>query len=159
MLFVSWLHIHRIAIHYCRAVVLKRFGFAAYCKTYKYFLARFVYKIRNVSIYFKLGIKIKIMFVIILYTNWFLLIFKIYIATSCGAPFENHCCRVYSRLSVITKGKRRTNNRQTMDNPSFGCDRETMLIAEHRNSKMYVQLPTCSIISKIPRLMDKVYWT
>jgi hypothetical protein len=60
------------------AVVLKLFWFTAHCKTYNNFLAHFVYKIKNILIYFKLWIKIKIMDVIHLYTNGFPLIFKIY---------------------------------------------------------------------------------
>jgi hypothetical protein len=56
-----------------------------------------VYKIKNILIYFKLGIKINIIDVINLYTNGFLLIFKIYFhdirGTPCGAPFENHCVK------------------------------------------------------------------
>jgi hypothetical protein len=56
----------------------KLFWFAAHRKTYKKFLVHFVHKIKNILIYFKLGIRIKIMAAINLYTNGFLLIFKIY---------------------------------------------------------------------------------
>jgi hypothetical protein len=68
-----------------RPVVLKHFWFAAHCKTYTNFLAHFVYKNKNILIYFKLWIKFSITF----------LIFAAHLATSCGAPFENHWSRLY----------------------------------------------------------------
>jgi hypothetical protein len=61
-----------------REVALKLFWFTVHCKTYTNVLAYFVYKIKNILIYFKLWIKIKIMDVINRYTNGFPLIFKIY---------------------------------------------------------------------------------
>jgi hypothetical protein len=47
------LFIYRV-IRMSLTVVLKRFGFAGHCKTYTNFLAHFVYKIKNILIYFKL---------------------------------------------------------------------------------------------------------
>jgi hypothetical protein len=69
-----------------KPVVLKLFWFAAYCKLYKKFLAALVYKIKNILIYFKLWIQIKIMDVIELYTNGSLLIFKAYFRNIRGTP-------------------------------------------------------------------------
>jgi hypothetical protein len=69
-----------------KAVVLKLFWFAAHCKTYKNFLTHFVYKVKNILIYFKLWIKI----IINLYKNGFL-IFKIYFHSIHGTP--NHLLR------------------------------------------------------------------
>jgi hypothetical protein len=37
-----------------RSVVFKLFWFTAHCKTHKNFLVHFVYKIKNILIYFKL---------------------------------------------------------------------------------------------------------
>jgi hypothetical protein len=63
------------------------------CAIYTNFLAHLVYKIKNILIYFKPRIKIKIMDLINLCTNGFILIFKIYFHSIRGAPFENQCSR------------------------------------------------------------------
>jgi hypothetical protein len=46
------------------------------------------------------------------------------------------------------KGKKMKNKRKMMDNPSFGCHWETMMIIEYRNLKMYAENAICSIIMK-----------
>jgi hypothetical protein len=72
-----------------KAAVLKLFWFAAHCKTYN-FLAHFVYKIKNTFIYFKLLIKISIEVGFFSFLKYAFTIFAAHLATSCGAPFENH---------------------------------------------------------------------
>jgi hypothetical protein len=66
---------------------------------HKNFLAHFVYKIKNIFIYFKLWIQI--------YTNGFLLIFKIYFHNIRGTPFENHwniaCCSQGKQLYPVQR--------------------------------------------------------
>jgi hypothetical protein len=76
-----------------RAVVLKLFWLAAHCKIYKKFLAHFVYKIKNILIYFKLWIKIDIQMSFFSFFKYTFIIFAAQLATSCGAPFENHFSR------------------------------------------------------------------
>jgi hypothetical protein len=76
-----------------RPVVLRLFGFAAHCKTYIHFLAYFVYTIKNILIYFKLWIKISIQVGFLSFLKYIFIIFAAHLATSCGAPFENHWSR------------------------------------------------------------------
>jgi hypothetical protein len=49
---------------------------------------------------------------------------------------------VYSNLLVLMKGKRCTND------PSFGCEDDTIFIVEYRNLEMCALCPTCLIISE-----------
>jgi hypothetical protein len=74
-------------------VVLKLFWFAAYCKTYNNFLAHFVYKIKNILIYFKLWVKLSMQMGFYSFLTYTFIIFAAHLTTSCGAPFENHCGR------------------------------------------------------------------
>lgn len=43
-----------------------------------------------------------------------------------------------------------------MHDPSFGCDWETIVIAEYRNSEMYTWLLDCPIILNTVKLVAKV---
>jgi hypothetical protein len=66
------------------------FWFAAHCKTCNHFLAQFVYKFKNILIYFKPWIKVSIQMGSFLFLKYTFIIFEAHLATSWGAPLENH---------------------------------------------------------------------
>jgi hypothetical protein len=74
-----------------REVVLKLFGLR---RTVKYikknFLAHFVYKIKNILIYFKLWIKIFIEIGFFSFLKYPFIMLATHLATSCRAPFESY---------------------------------------------------------------------
>jgi hypothetical protein len=67
------------------------FGSRRTVKHIKKILSQFVYKIKNILICFKLWIKISLQMGFFLFLKHTLIIFAAHLATSCGAPFENHC--------------------------------------------------------------------
>jgi hypothetical protein len=72
----------------------QNFWFVAHCKIYKKFLAHLVYNIKNISIYFKLWVKISIQMGFFSFLKYTFIIFTSNLATSCGALFKNHCLRI-----------------------------------------------------------------
>jgi hypothetical protein len=78
------------------------FGSRRIVKHITNFLAHFVYKIKNILIYFKLWIKISIQMSFFSFLKYTFIIFAAHLAISCGAPFENHFSRHLNPICRIS---------------------------------------------------------